>query len=181
MEYGYEEAIKVILDRLRERDPDLATLVQSAVDEGKFVDVSGDFKGKKGQPTHAYRKLTKLTDREALEKVLSVMESYFVELPMCVNAAADDLEKLEISALAAGEDKDFPLFREDSGAFRGQVTLQDKELDAIRVCIDLEHEAMHAQRDESSLLTLETFSQEQIESQQKNLADLRALLLGQEN
>ncbi len=181
MECTHMEAIRIILDRLQEKSPELATLVQSAVDEGEFIEVSGAFKGKKGQPTHAYRKRTKLTDREALEKVLSVLQSYFVELPMCVNAMAGDLKELEISPRSQGVDEDLPLFRNDDRAFRNQVALQDRELDSIQVCIDLEHEAMRAQREESSLLTLQIFRQEQIESQQKNLADLRALLLVQEN
>jgi len=182
MEYTHmEEAIRIVLDRLQEKSPELATLVQNAVDEGEFIEVKGAFKGKNGQPTHAYRKRTKLTDLEALEKVLSVLQSYFVELPMCVNAMAGDLTELEISTGPLGVDEDLPLFRNDNSAVRNQVALQGNELDSIQVCIDLGHEAMRAQREESSLLTLQIFSQEQIESQQKNLADLRALLLEQEN
>jgi hypothetical protein len=177
VELSAETALDTLLARVRARDPDLASLMQAAVDEGKLVDRTEALKGKKNQ-THTYRKVTRLSGEEALEKATSVLQAYFVELPMCIASMQKELGQAAVSSKApsGSEGAGLPLFSYPNEVptteNRGQIK------DFLLVSIDLANEAKLGRNEGGELLPLKGLSEVDMAAQRQHLTLLRELLVG---
>lgn len=81
--------------KLRERDEDLAGQVQKAIDAGKDVSETEPATGRRNE-ARVYRKTVPFTHEEALHVALDALQSYFVELPLFANSAADNFAKAAV-------------------------------------------------------------------------------------
>lgn len=95
MEKGLDEAemLEVLLERIRIRFPQLADEAMAAVNEGtdaeEVREVLDSQSSKKRQ--HRYRQRVVLTGEQALAKVVDLLESRLIELPMTINATVEEL------------------------------------------------------------------------------------------
>ncbi|HKH46317.1 MAG TPA: hypothetical protein VKM72_16775 [Thermoanaerobaculia bacterium] len=86
-DYTAAQALELLLGKLKERDADLALHVQSAIDAGKDVEEREPSRRSRKRP-RVYRKVVRLSDEEALQVALDVLQAYFVEQPLFVDSAA---------------------------------------------------------------------------------------------
>ena len=86
--YTAQEALEVLLAKLRARDESLAAHVQAAIDVGKDVSDTEPATDKR-KKARVYRKAVAFTHEEALDVALDVLQAYFVEQPLFVDATAD--------------------------------------------------------------------------------------------
>lgn len=177
MELSAETVLDTLLARVRARDPDLASLMQGAVDEGKLVDRTEALKGKKNQ-THTYRKVTRLSREEALEKAISVLQAYFVELPMCIASLQNELGKAEVSSKepSGSEGAELPLFSYSDDVLTAENWVQKKG--SLLVSIDLANEAKLGRSEGGELLPLKSLSEVDMAAQRQHLTQLRQLIAG---
>ena len=87
--YTPEQALEMLLEKLRVRDQVLANQVQSAIDAGKDVRQTEPSRGKRKM--RAYRKKVPYSNQEALHVVLDALRAYFVEQPLLVESAYRNL------------------------------------------------------------------------------------------
>lgn len=173
MDYSAREALGILVEKITQRSPELARLVQAAVNEGKFIEERELLKGNKARKTHTYRKLTKLSDKEALEKAIAVLESYFIELPLCVASLTGDLAN---AVLVEPEHitTRLPLFENATNAPVDER--ETRHSTAVTIFIDMGHEAIISPRSEEKLLELHSAEIAQIEQQKQNIAKVRSML-----
>lgn len=177
MDISAEVALNAIIDRVQERDRNLASLLQAAVDEGKSVERTEALKGRKNQ-THTYRQVTKLSGEEALERVTSVLQAYFIELPMCIASMQAELDQAEVKRQPGPrtEGPGMPLF--SSSEELSETVEREQKRVQVRASIDLANEAKLARSDEDELFALPDLGDDALASQRKNMDQLRGLLQG---
>ena len=95
-DYSPREALDLLLQKVKERAPELANNLQSAIDAGKDVSAR-DATTARGK-SRTYRKTVPLTDEEALFIVINSLRAYFVEQPLFANSA---IREFTAAALAA--------------------------------------------------------------------------------
>jgi hypothetical protein len=89
-EYGPEQALELLMQKLTAFDAELAGQVQAAIGAGKeVVETPPASEGRK--KLHSYRKAVPLTHEEALQVALDALRVCSVDLPLCVNSAVENL------------------------------------------------------------------------------------------
>ena len=97
-DYSPREALDLLLQKVTERDPELARHLQSVIDSGKDVwerDYSGNRKKSRG-----YRKTVRFTDEEALRIATDGLQAHFVEQPLFITSAARHFAAAALGARA---------------------------------------------------------------------------------
>ena len=104
-QYAPKLALEVLLKKIKDKNEAIAFSVQEAIDAGKDEQIPKDElmpqteffskPGRRKKPDY-YRKAVPLSHEEALQIVLDVLQSYFVELPCFVNSTADNFVKAAI-------------------------------------------------------------------------------------
>jgi hypothetical protein len=84
-DYTAEQALELLLRKLTERAPELASQVRTAVNAGK--DIIAQERNKGSKKARSYRRKVPYSPEEALEISLSVLESYFIEQPLLWDSA----------------------------------------------------------------------------------------------
>ena len=158
--YSPHEALDLLLRRIKERAPELAHSLQSAIDAGK--DVSEKAKTTKHEKSRTYRKTVPLTDEEVLLVVINSLRAYFVEQPLFANSA---IREFAGAALAAHPDPrefaagDSPLELIDGAGLQKQLQ------------IELQTETQISEAGEQTA-RLQSTSQDVVMEQQANLKRL---------
>ena len=88
-DYSANQALSLLLKRIGESSPDLASSLQAAIDIGKDVWESGNPVGTR-RP-RKYRKAVRLEEEEALRVVIRALQAHFVEQPLLITSAINDL------------------------------------------------------------------------------------------
>jgi len=94
-DYSPHEALGLLMQKLRERDEDLATEIQAAIDAGKDVEET-EPTGRARKKTRSYRRAVRITDEEALRVATNALRAHFIEQPLFVESAADDFRSAAI-------------------------------------------------------------------------------------
>lgn len=172
MEYSKKEALDAIMGRLSQRNVELARLVQTAVDTGKYVERSEPILGK-GDRKHTFQKVTNLSDQEALNRALEVLEAYFLEQPMYWSSLNKDLQETLIVETSKAQMSDLPLFKEvlRQSANNG---LSNQNL-VKTACIDFESETQLDQKSSGDVFNIPNDLDRDIATQATNLSRLKAL------
>src|SRR5690242_17055824 len=89
-EYSPQQALDVLMRKLQARDETLAAQVQSAIDAGKDVTETERATDRR-KKDRVYRKTVPFTHDEALQVALDALQANFVEQPLFVDSAADNL------------------------------------------------------------------------------------------
>jgi hypothetical protein len=166
-DYTAERALDVLLRKLREHVPDLAFLVQSAIDAGKDVEEKESLWGRRKKP-RVYRKTVRLTDEEALHVVLDALQAHFVEQSLFAASATENFRAAAVapqrsgSLLTGEKPKAFSISREGVGL--------EKILE-----IELQPETQISKADQETL-RLEVVPNFAIQEEQENVKRLRDLI-----
>jgi hypothetical protein len=97
--YTPEQALDLLMKKLLARDEALAAQVQAALDAGKDVSETEPAIDRR-KKARVYRKTVPFTHEEALQIALDALQAYFVEQPLFVASAADNLAKSAIGVPA---------------------------------------------------------------------------------
>lgn len=94
-EYTAEQALAVLMGKLEARDEELAAHVQEAIDAGKDVSETEPAVDRR-KKARVYRKTVPFSHEEAIQIALNALQAYFIEQPLFVNSAADNLAKAAV-------------------------------------------------------------------------------------
>ena len=97
-DYSPREALDLLLQKVTERDPELARHLQSVIDAGKDVS-EREYSGNRKKP-RVYRKTVRFTDEEALRIATEGLQAHFVEQPLFITSAARDFAAAALGARA---------------------------------------------------------------------------------
>ena len=123
-EYTPREALDLIIRRIDSASPELATRIQAAIDEGKDVSVEGEeivTGRRRRRRKYFYRKNVALTDEEALQITIVVLQSHLVETRKIMRAAQQEFTSAGLGR--PRQSKDFEASRE---VLRGDVSGQSE-------------------------------------------------------
>ena len=120
-EYTAEQALDLLLAKLREKSPDLADDVQEAIDAGKDASETEPAPDRR-KKDRVYRKTVAYSHAEALQVALKALHAYFVEQPLFVDSALQQFAKAAVGVppprriLRGGQEKEAePVFLEHAG------------------------------------------------------------------
>jgi hypothetical protein len=89
-DYGPAQALELLLLKLDAADSDLAAQVRAAIDAGKDIDEQEPSSSRR-KNRRKYRKAVRLSEEEALAAAVDVLQAYFVEQPLFVSSAMDNV------------------------------------------------------------------------------------------
>ena len=100
-DYTAEEALSLIISRIAEFQTNLSQHIQAVINAGHdVVELEPRPRRGRGRP-RTYRRTVPFSFDEALEVVVEALSAYFVELPLMIDSALDDLRDsatLEVGA-----------------------------------------------------------------------------------
>jgi hypothetical protein len=165
--YTPQQALDLLMEKLRARDETLAAQVQAAIDAGKDVSEAEPTTDRRKKPRY-YRKTVPFTHEEALQIALDALQACFVEQPLFMTSAADSLAKAAIGV----PERRMPVFRRNNDETE-PVSLEGEGSDKA-VEIELQTETQISRTGEETIL-LKRVSMEQIDEQRWHIAQLRKL------
>ncbi len=166
-EYSPQEALGLLMGELRSRDEQLALEVQEAIDAGKDVTATEPVPGRKEE--HAYRRTVAYSTEEALQVAMDALRAYFVEQPMFVDSASDDLAQ-SVIGIPTGRRTTAQILRNEREALTLEGQGVEKQLE-----IEIHTETQIARTGEETL-RLRRVPTDQIEEQRQNINHLRELM-----
>jgi hypothetical protein len=152
-DYSPEQALDVLLRKLRERDVTLETAVRAAIDLGKDVT---EVQAVGRRRVRKYRKTVPFTHEEALRLALDVLQAYFVDLPFCINSS---IENLRSAAVSAARQERSPWGEEENKVVSNEQVGDEKEVE-----IELQT-VTQISRTQQETLPLKTWEQQAIDNQ----------------
>ncbi len=166
--YNAEQALEMLMRKLRARDESLATHIQAAIDAGKDVSETEPSPDRR-KKARVYRKTVSFTREEALQVALDALQAYFVEQPLFVDSAAANLAKAAVG-VPAERRHTWQAVSEEPEAVSVEQAGEDKLVE-----IELQTET---QLDKSGEETLPLKRREpaQINAQQRHITELRSLM-----
>ena len=166
-EYSPEEALQLLMTKLRVRSEGLSEHVQSAIDFGKDIwetnqDVVPQTKNRK------YRKSVPYSHEEALSAALDTLQAYFVEQPLFARSVACDFADAAIGVPDEGRSA---LGLSDE--VKAHITLKEQGVEK-EIEIEIQTETQIS-RDREETIRIDRGSKEHIEEQRLQITKLRNL------
>lgn len=166
-QYSPQQALDLLMKKLRARDETLAAQVQAAIDAGKDVSETEPATDGRKKPRY-YRKTVPFTHEEALQIALDALQACFVELPLFMTSAVDSLAKAAIGVPT----RRMPIFQRSDDE-KEPVSLEGEGSEKA-VEIELQTETKISRTGEETI-PLKRVSMEQIDVQRRHIAQLRGL------
>jgi hypothetical protein len=170
-QYTPQQALDVLMRKLRARDDVLADHVQAAIDAGKDVSETEPAPDRR-KKARVYRKTVPFSHEEALQVALDALQAYFVEQPLFVDSAADSLAK---SAIGVPR-HNLPSWAFSPAAYAGErepLSLEGKNEEKA-VEVEMQTETQISRTGEETV-RLKRVSKEQIGEQRQHIVRLRKL------
>jgi len=169
-EYSPEEALTVLLSRVRGKNELLADRIAEAVDSGKDVSLrEPSLDG--GRKARQYRKVEPYTYEEGLQVALEALQAHLLEQPLCVNSFLENARGAAIGPPRT-------IFRGAGADLWNQMEpnqLRTEVGSEKAVRIEVKTETQIAREGEETV-SLTPIGEDAIREQQKNFSDLRDLL-----
>ena len=166
-QYTPQEALDLLMKKLRAQDESLASQVQLAIDAGKDItETEPATVGRKKE--RIYRKSVPFSHEEALQVALDALQAYFVEQPMCVNSVADNFAKAVVG-FPTEHSPAWPISQEEPDSVSCGEVGEEKIVE-----IELQTETQISKTGEETLVLKRT-PKEQIDAQRQNIVHLRRL------
>src|SRR6266568_7733404 len=166
-EYNPQQALESLMAKLKSRDEELAAEVQAAIDAGKDVAETEPIPGRRKR--HVYRRTVPFSSGEALQIALNVLQAYFVEQPLFVDSAANELANAGVGVRYQRQDFPRPNIEESES-----VSIQGVgEEKSIEVEIQTETQILRAGEE---TLRLPRVATPMIEEQWQQVRHLRELI-----
>jgi len=166
-EYSPQQALEVLMMKLRARDELLSDQIQAAIDVGKDVSETEPSTDRR-KKDRVYRKTVRFSHEEALQIALSALQAYFVEQPLFVASASDNLAQATVGV---------PTLQR----FRHQSHNEDSEPVSLKgqgeektIVIETQTETQLSKTAEETV-PLKRVAKEQIEEQRHNIKNLREM------
>lgn len=168
--YTPSQALELLMKKLQEKDTRLAQNIQSIIDSGKDVQEVQTSTGR-GKKKRAYRRTVPFTTEEALQVALKALNSYFVEIPLFINSAAENFKGSGLLASSRPGGSSSSQSRIDEGNGILLTLIQEKK----RIEFELQT-ATQISRNEQETLAISAFETDQIDEQKINLERMQYLL-----
>ena len=94
-EYSQEKALKILLEKVKERGKLLAARIQASIDAGKDTTLTQEAADRRQKP-RTYRKTVPYTHEEALGVAVDVLQACFIDLTLCINSTSADFEEAAV-------------------------------------------------------------------------------------
>jgi hypothetical protein len=167
-DYNAEQALELLMRKVRGRDATLADSIQDAIDEGKDI-TEIDAPRDRRQKARSYRKTVAFTHEEALEVAVRALEAHFVEVPLFINSAVDDFTH---SAIGIPEQKQaIPLI----GVDESEIVVEQAQGEPKEIDVQLQPET-RLSGTELMPLRLKPIPLDEVEEQKNNLNNLSDML-----
>lgn len=167
-EYSAQEALELLIRKLQQRDETLAGQVQAAIDVGKDISEAEPSLDRRKKP-RIYRRTVPFEVEEALQVAVNALQSYFVEQPLFVNSAADNLAKIAIGIPVPGWSASL-----NDGDEREEIHLEQEQKDK-EIEIEL-HTETQIRKTGEELLSLRRTPLTEVAQQQESIRHLRTLM-----
>lgn len=165
-EYDAAQALALLLGKLDAADSELAAQVRAAIDAGKDIDEQ-ELSGTRRKNGRKYRKAVRLSEEEALVAAFDVLQAYFVEQPLFVSSAMDNVRAVALG----GPRNDFEDRRARKAVSQDAIGAGDDKVLEIELRVETQ---LTAGGDET--YRLKRPSELQVTQQRGNAARLRELL-----
>ncbi len=170
-QYTPQQALDLLMKKLSAREETLAAQVQAAIDAGKDVSETEPAIDRR-KKARVYRKTVPFTHEEALQIALDALQAYFVEQPLFVGSAADNLAK---SAIGVPK-HNLPnwAYSPAASASEPEPVSLERENEEKAVVIEMQTETQLSRTGEETI-PLKRMSKELIDAQRHHVAELRKL------
>ena len=158
-DYSPREALDLLLRKVEARSPELASLLQSAIDVGKDVSEEAPSTGGRKKPRF-YRKAVRLSDEEALRIATEGLRAHFVEQPLFTTSAVQEFKE---AALGDRADSGRHLSSDKPALARFEGVRVEKQLE-----VELQTETQVLTADEPTV-RLSSPAEDVLEQQKKNV------------
>jgi hypothetical protein len=170
-QYTPQQALEVLMQKLRAQDEALAAHVQAAIDAGKDVEETEPAPDRR-KKERVYRKSVPFSHEEAIQVALDALQAYFVEQPLFVDAAADRLAQ----AVVGVPRHNFPSWESSPDAVTGEPEPLSLEGENREKAVEIEVQTeTQISRTGEETLPLKRVPKEQIEEQHKHIIELRKM------
>lgn len=166
--YTPEEALELLMKKVQARDETLAIQIQAAIDSGKDVLETDPAVDRRRKPRQ-YRRAVPFEVGEALKVAVDALQAYFVEQPMFVDQALENL-----AATSLGPPTPIPNLEQNYSVGGEAVGLEQDGIEK-EVAIEL-HTETQIRRTGQEIMPLKRTPITQIDEQKRNIAHLRGLL-----
>jgi hypothetical protein len=163
-DYNAQQALGLLMLKVRSRDVLLADSIQEAIDEGKDISETEPPRDRRQKP-RSYRKTVPFTHEEALEVAIRALKAHFVEVPLFINSAVADFT---YSAIGIPQQKQaVPLI----GIDEPEIVVEQAQGEPKEIDMELQPETRLSGA-ELTPLRLKPISVDRIEEQKENLRRL---------
>ncbi len=167
-QYNAEQALEMLLGKLRSRSESLAAEIQAAIDVGKDVSETEPSSDRR-KKARVYRKTVPFTREEALQVALDALRANFVEQLLFVESAATNLANAAIGVPVRASPTWQSISEERESVSMEQIG-EEKQ-----IVIELLTETQ-LERSGEETMPLKRRQREQIDDQHRNIANLRSLI-----
>ena len=172
-DYTPQEALDLLLNKVSARDIILAEQVRMAIDAGKDINETEPAVDKR-KKARIYRKTVPFTPEEALQIALDVLQAYFVEQPLFVDSAADNLAK---SAIGIPKNN-LSNWAYDSATLANKPEPLSLEKQGVEKAVEIEMQTeTQLSKSGDETLPLERVEKSLIDQQVHHIDDLRKLAI----
>lgn len=162
--YTPQEALELLLRKVREKEPELETALKSAIDAGKDIFESEASTDRKKR--WKYRKTTRFTDEEALDAAIATLNAHFIEQPSFTNSA---IEEFDVATLDVGVNYRRESLNQLQGEYRKGAPIE-KQLE-----VEIQTETQISAADKQTL-RLTPIDKGSIDEQRQNINRLSELV-----
>jgi hypothetical protein len=164
-----ELAFAVLMRKVREKDTELATRVQAAVDAGKDVEETEPLPRGRKEKLRSYRKTIPYSYKEGFQVALNALAAYFVEQPLFINSSLDNI------AQAALERPNRPVHILSADKRPTDWFAQETKGREKPVAVEIRLATQISQPTEETF-TVRRIPQDQLQEQRRNLNSLLSFL-----
>lgn len=167
-DYTPEQALDLLMRKLRHADGHLANEIQEAIDAGKDIEEKEPSQSRRRKP-RVYRKTAPYSYEEALQITIDVLQAHFIEQPLFANSCA-----VNLAAAAIG----IPTEPQSAAL---EITEQSEDVELLNegegkaVVIEMRTETQISGASQE-VFDFRTVPDAEIEEQKNNLARLKEML-----
>lgn len=167
-DYTPEQALELLMRKLRHFDEHLADEIQEAINAGKDVAETEQSRNRRKKP-RIYRKTVPYSFEEALQIAIAALQAHFIEQPLFANSCAANFAKAAIDIPKKPQPSRYEVMEQN-----GDLELQSEREEKV-VVIEMQTETQIS-RTGQEVFELKTISEKEIEEQKQNLKLLKEML-----
>lgn len=172
-EYTPDQALDLLIRKLEEKDPELSSRVQQAVNSGKDIQVEESKGTARKSRRRAYRRTVPYTPAEALLVALDVLRANFLEQPSFMNSFLENFRHaalgIPVGRVSIGHAVATPTMNYAAVGENKKIEIELRTATELLAPPDLQRQGFETQY-------VAYIASEEISEQQANLEELHQLL-----